>query len=198
MKCTIRSCTSSAVLQTQSKNISRLNEVSTRAAKTRDVAREAASLLVKRRDVLSVARDFATDFATMQKTLVKCGFLACAAHASDAVSIVADRVRARTKSRESMRAATKNRCAKFFSTASLNRPLQQLIAIGIERITHRAIRSSAIKHRRDDACGETKTRREGQFDESKAPIRVVHATFAARGTHARERRAAGTMMDVWS
>jgi hypothetical protein len=142
MKCTIRSCTSSAVLQTQSKNISRLNEVSTRAMKTIDVAREAAALLVKPRDLLSAAEDFAAHFAPMQKSLVKCGFLACAACAHVTAADAANLARECATRHESAFASTKNRRAKFFSTASKNLPSRASIASEIARITRRPIRAT--------------------------------------------------------
>ena len=177
MKCTIRSCTSSAVLQTRSKNISRLNETSTRTTNTFDVAREATTLLVKRRDLLSVAQDFATRFSTMRKTLAACGFLACATRAHASATTVADLARECAKRRQSPLASAKNRHAKFFSTASWNRCLRERFAIGIERITlerfahqpPRVIVTASVTRRKGDA--------ECPHDETKTSIPVVHATF---------------------
>ena len=188
MKCASRSRTSSAVLQTQSKNISRLNEVSTRTTKTQRGAREAVSLLVKQCDVLGVAQDFATNFARMQKTLVSCGFLACSTRTRVTFAIVADHVHEATKRREDMRVTARNRCAKFFSTASLNRPLQALIAIEIERITPRAIRAYATEHRRRDARGESNTRRRGSARPLEASDSHSALTFEARRTCASAER----------
>src|SRR5580658_7631069 len=185
MKCTIRSCTSSAVLQTRSKNISRLNETSTRATNSFDVAREAATLLVKHRDLLSVAQDFATHFSTMRKTLAACGFLACAARSSATFTTAAELVRECAKRPRKSACVGKKSSCKFFSTASWNRCPQERLAIGIERITlerfahqppHIVVAASVTRRKRDA---------ERPLDESKTSIPVVHATVEAhRGSRA--------------
>src|SRR3984957_14920471 len=71
----------------------------------------------------------------MRKTLAACGFLACATRAHASATTVADLARECAKRRQSPLASAKNRHAKFFSTASWNRCLQERLAIGIERIT---------------------------------------------------------------
>jgi len=120
-------------------------------------------LLVKRRELFRTTRDFIAEFSRMQKTLVKCGFLAFGVRAARCRRDALAGARKRSRRRSNVVDSTKIDPQKFFWITSRNRAVDDPIAIGIARIGRLAIRMCIASRDREgearvpnrgDACAE--------------------------------------------